>query len=336
MKRILSLVLTLTILFTLSACGKEDTASTVDKNTNSKKSTAADNDTSSFSDYVGMWSESDISFEKGGLILKISIEDKEVKFDCSSTSSGPDSQVAEFSKSVELSKIKNNSVEISYDEDGWGNSGVLELTFNDEYILADFKNVVMDEMANWGFYERTYKLVKNDKAQEIITQGSNDYYENNPIEITPTYDTSKASGILAQMGVTEQEFKNNCYMIQYAENGISTHSVEYNDQRYGIINNDEYVYAMCEYPNDYLGQSYKIIVKVGSKQFDDEVGKYYYTGILDDFNIRIYDFRDDVFSPNILSGNVICAYCIYSDLILYESGNQGFVFKMISAEKSLS
>lgn len=218
MKTYICIILSIILVFSLSACGGKETVSESKQNQGS--SSVLSTTENSFENYEGMWSESDISFENGGLILEIATNKTKMTIDCSLTSSGPSSRIAEFEKTFKLSKIVNNTVKISYEEDGWGNSGVLELTFSKDYILAEFKEIVADEMANWGFNENTYKLIKNEKAQETLSEGSNEYYEEQSDIIessTPSYDLSKASGILAQKGMTEEEFRDSCQALNHSK-----------------------------------------------------------------------------------------------------------------------
>jgi len=282
------------MIFSFSACKSKGSSSEIAQ-TQSIESKTED----SFSTYVGMWSEGDVSFDKGGLILEISIENEEMKLACSLTSAGENSRIAEFEKTIKVSSIVKNFVKVPYEEDGWGNSGVLELTFNKDYILADFKDVVMDEMADWGFYENTYKLVKNDKAQQSITDGSNEYYKNQPDTMEPTYDTSKASGILAQAGLTEEEFRDICEPLGYQESFSTSHTptnyeIDYGKDYYSK-NPDKEVIAKAK-------RSYKNITGSLLEHYLDKGYPYdTFEGYLSR-NIYakkghelIYDFTDEVF-----------------------------------------
>ncbi|MBQ6885545.1 MAG: hypothetical protein IJN56_07435 [Clostridia bacterium] len=201
----------------LSGCGTKENNLSMLEQSNETDDVISTSSKQDFTNYIGTWSDRGISFEKGGFILDVSIDGKEMTLDFSLVSSGHDSYTAELSENISLSDITDNVATIDYEDDGWGNSGTVEITFSSSYILIDFKNVILDSMANWGFYENTYKLEKNEQAHSIITQGSNDYYEDNPVEITPVYDTSKASGILASLGMTEDEFRNSCQALNHSK-----------------------------------------------------------------------------------------------------------------------
>ncbi len=215
MKRIIALLLTVVLAFGLTACKSAD-----DKNPSASQitSTQGVSQEQGFEKYIGTWSESDISFEKGGFILDINVENNSMKLDFQYSSWVPNSYVAELNENINLSNIEDNVLIIAYDEDGWGNSGAVEVVFGDSYIMLDFKNIVYNDMANWGFNEGTYKLIKNDQAHAIIAQGEKEYYENStPVETPPTYDMTKASGILASLGMTEQEFRNSCQALNHSK-----------------------------------------------------------------------------------------------------------------------
>ncbi len=193
MRKSICVMLSLILAFSLVAC-KEVQKTTTPTNA----STVAP-----FSEYVGVWSEQELSYEMGGLILDVAMEADQMKVSCSLTQSAPACRVAEFSSLIPLSDIQNNTVKLNFDNDGWGNKGSLELTFANGYILADFTNIQADELANWGFYEQTYKLIPNANAHTILEQGSAQAYEEDAAEES-TYDTSKASGILAKKGMKSQ------------------------------------------------------------------------------------------------------------------------------------
>lgn len=221
MKQVTALLLTVVLAFCLTACRSADNNDSFNSETTSTQVVSQEPEAEEqlgFEEYVGTWSESNISFENGGVILDVSIDDKVMILDFSCISPGPDSYTAEMTKNIVISDIKDNVATINYKDDGWGNSGTVEVVFSENYILLDFKNIIYDDMANWGFDENTYKLEKNEQAHSIITQGSNDYYENNTsVETTPTYDMSKASGILASLGMTEQEFRNSCQALNHSK-----------------------------------------------------------------------------------------------------------------------
>ena len=258
MSKIIALLLIATLSLTLCACGKKDTQSS------SEKSTSSATDNPSFEEYVGTWSKSDMKAGEGNLVLNISVIDKEMEVECTATSYEQYPKIAGFTKLIDLSQIKNNSVEIAYDDDNWGNSGILELTFGNEAIFACFKNVVLDEYALWGCYEGNYKLVQNGELQDFEVQDDEDYLEGNPQdgedypEGNPTsqdisYDTSKSSGVLASMNLTVDQFKEQCVPLLIGISDSKYHfltayktQADKWDYKYGVDHFSEFNFALNE------------------------------------------------------------------------------------------
>jgi hypothetical protein len=67
-----------------------------------------------------------------------------------------------------MSKIKNGVVEIPYDNDDWGGSGTIVITFLEEDINCEIKDLqsVQDQM--WGFSEGEYALIRNDSLLKAM------------------------------------------------------------------------------------------------------------------------------------------------------------------------
>ena len=146
-----------------------NTSSVDDSASEANESISDNQEPMSYDDYTGIWATEDISYDNGGLILDISIKNSEMIFSCSLTSSAPSLRVAEFENKISISQIKNNMVTIDFKDDGWDSYGTFELTFNNDYLLADFKNVVNDPASYWGFNNRTYKLIKNEQAHTTFS-----------------------------------------------------------------------------------------------------------------------------------------------------------------------
>ncbi len=368
MKPFISIILSIVLILTLSACANQTDAFS---ESNEDKSI----ETSAFSEYVGLWCESNLSWEMGGLILDVSVEGQEMKIYCSLTQSAPSSRVAEFTENIELSHIQNGTTHLSFTDDGWGNAGAVELTFNKEYILADFKDIIADDLAQWGFYENTYKLVRNDNAYTLLEYTEEDYEAKYPdttesiISTAPTYDLSKASGILASLGMTEEEFRNSCQAL--------------NPSKYYIRLNKKTTVPFVDIvdlqrnPNAYIGQHFVFarnpfeqlpckychgedLSKVpknscshGGKLHND--GLYYYGQFninklepeelsgknrftnaygdsvitgADDDIFLVYDLRDDIYSPTITSDSTIIAYMIFDGI----TSSNMLQFSMISCD----
>lgn len=235
-RSLVALFLVFVLIFSLTACG--DTNGTVPA-TESDENNTTIGDEKGYSEFVGVWSEPDISWDFGGVIIEVVMKGDKMEFSCSNTDAAPISRVAKFTKAVALSDLDDRAVTLNFEDDGWGGSGTVDITFAGEYLCADFKNIASDEtVVVCGFYESFYQLERNENAykameytmeeyEEKYPEEDTDFYEPSqqqtttqqttlqpmytfPQQTTPEYDTSKASGILASMGMTEQEFKDSC------------------------------------------------------------------------------------------------------------------------------
>ena len=201
MKRLFAILIIIVSLLNVSACSNEQ------QNDND-----VSNDENMYDAFIGTWAEEEIGWEFGGLIIDIFVTDENMEITCSLTQSAPASRVAEFTQSFKLADIKNSVVEIPYDNDGWGNSGTLEITFNENVLFCDFKNIANDGYAAmWGFYEKTYKLVKNEKAHELLVYTQEEYdakYGEPEVGEQPEYNESDVSAL--------ENIRNNCLMLEWA------------------------------------------------------------------------------------------------------------------------
>ena len=111
------------------------------------------------------------------------------------------SRIASIDLSVLIASIVNNSVTMAF-EDSWGTSGTAILTFKKDNIIFEIKNITPSGDM-WGVYEGVFEFSRDDSQNE--EEEYEEYYQPAPV-----YDTSKASGILAQAGLTEQAFKEMC------------------------------------------------------------------------------------------------------------------------------
>lgn len=184
--------------------------SSVDSNVEVTSSSANKNNDFDALGYVGYWTDKGFSSEYGGNMLDVYVESGSLLLTFQSIGPAPMCRVAEFYGEVNLSEIKNSTCSISFDEDGWGNHGVLTVQFNTDSIAYTISEVPENYEAMWGVYNMEGKLFKNDDAWNILNDSGTD---DNDYTDEPIYDTSKASGILAQAGITEQQFRENCTPI---------------------------------------------------------------------------------------------------------------------------
>ena len=186
--------------------------------------------------YAGTWAESEISWVYGGVILDLAVEGDMLNLTISLTQSAPASRIAEFNQSVPVNNIKDNKLDVSFDNDGWGVSGKLSLVFAEDRIDCRFYETKENDIAPmWGFHDEDYILVRNSMAHDAMSYTMEDYNALNatdtdePLVTQPVYDLSKASGILAQAGLTEEGFRALCeplteryYNFQYNATSLST------------------------------------------------------------------------------------------------------------------
>ena len=70
--------------------------------------------------------------------------------------SGNGNRIAQTFSSVALSDIRNNKVTFTYSDDGWGNSGTLELEFvSEQQLVCTATTTYKDPGANWSIVEGT-------------------------------------------------------------------------------------------------------------------------------------------------------------------------------------
>lgn len=326
--------------------------------------------------YNGTWATDDIGWVYGGLVLDISVLENDVLFDLTNYGPAPFSRTAFASADVLPSEITENSITFHFDEDGWGNSGTVVLTFLENQVCVAVQNLTADPNAMWGFYEGEYYLSPNSTAYDTLYYEMDDYYAMFPEfapqpEPTPTYDTSKASGILASKGMTEQEFKDSCIPL-------NTGSIDKKTTAY---------YIDCEellrYPNNYVGQHFVICTNLhdylpckycsgiqesciisgsdGAQNKYDDNGQhwvyqsdlntlipksfsFYNEGLSSDgyplysLYVRnpycyIFDMRDDIYSPNVATDARVTPYLIFLGLT---NDRTDLRFAMISCDVSFS
>lgn len=341
----ITLVLIMSMLCTciLSGCQKKPT-DTDDSTTNGN-----DKDLNitefNIAEYIkdsSCWATENISSENGGYILDIKIDENadKVIFDFSFTQGAPSSRIAEATMVTTLSDIKSNVIELNYTEDGWGHSGKVKFTFNESNISFAISDVYSsDDMAMWGLIEDESILVKSPEANSAL--GYDEEYSDNTQE--PTNDLSKASGILKQLNMTEQEFRDSCIPL----NPSVIHNVLLSDKStfYFVESRD-----LLRNPNNYIGQHF-ILTKnklkegaedwtpsldelepytiSGDSRFTNDYGETVYRyGSSNDVTFLIFDMRDDIYNPNITPDSRITPYMIF----IGASGGNILKFQMISCD----
>lgn len=145
--------------------------------------------------YDGTWATEGTGWVYGGLILDVYTLENEILLELTFHQSAPASRVAAASGNVLLSEMDGNRAKFFFDNDGWGNTGTVEVIFLDGEICVDIADMTCDPYAMWGFYENRYYLGPNGAAHEAMNYDMDEYYAVFPEEAPPVYDASKASGI---------------------------------------------------------------------------------------------------------------------------------------------
>lgn len=193
MKRKL-LLLVLAVVLLLTACGKTPT---------------------DYTTYVGEWISPEAS-------MQVSSNNAETMNISVYLPNDDGSRIAEFELSLLISNIENDSITTAF-EDSWGVSGTAVITFKEDTIEIETKNTSpIEEM--WGTYEGVFSFTRDDadfsqeqeydESEEFI-EPEEPYYEEEYVEPESYYDTSKASGILAQAGLTEDQFRSQCTVLHF-------------------------------------------------------------------------------------------------------------------------
>lgn len=295
-------------------------------------------DTSSsvtYDQYAGTWAQEEIGWLYGGVILDISVNADVMNVAYLEVTAAPISDEAEIDISVSLADIQDNRIEADFDNDGWGNAGTLRITFDNDQVLckiSDVHYIGEDGAPIWGATETTSVLVRMDSAHELLGYSLDDYYEMFPDEnpdnwegngtatMEPGYDTSKASGILANLGLTEEEFRESCTPLQ-------TQSRPY------VVNDTQLLDEIQSYPAQYSGQFFRFYkFNVDNKGVTDD-GYLYYIGVFNGHVAQVFDLRDDAYSPTISKNDVIEAYVIFSSVQLNGLGQDVLCFTLISCDK---
>lgn len=279
----------------------------------------------------GTWAEENIGWEYGGMIMDVECTDTAITIVLSYTQSAPMSRIAEITIEDELSNIKDGILAAELVEDGWGNKTTVQINLLEpDMIQCHIVEVVPGETALWGFYEGLYELYKNDTAHENMSYIMDEYYERYPEETTSAYDISKASGILKELGMSEQEFRLNCQPLKYGAT---------EDRILGTR-------SLREYPVNYVGQLFYLAYfdianrtcpndeKVSDKDtsLDGYTTYYIYPDTQWKDTIVIFDCRDDVYSPTISRGDYIEPYMIFTGVQTI-NGTDYLCFNLISVDK---
>lgn len=224
--------------------------------------------------------------------------------------------VAEIFATFDSAEFTSNVFTFNFADDGWGNSGEITLTFNKDNIDVAISNLQSNFGGEWGFTEDNITLYKNADMADGQTSPSGG---------GQNYDTSTASGILASMGMTEQEFKDSCLPLE------QVHTTSFEDQAAilagDILDNPSQYYGLAFKPDNRYGVDW---CKVDAKGMSDD-GYIFYEDS-NGPNYLIFDFRDDPYAPTLSEGELFVPYMIFTDFRTDSWGDDWLVFWMLSMD----
>jgi len=136
-----------------------------------------------YAQYAGTWASNGVGWIHGGQILDIAVSGDTMTATFEHIAPAPTSQLAEVSVTIPLSNISNGTATAAFDNDGWGQTGTITLTFTESGIICDMKDVLGGEpYSTWGILEETYLLVRDNGAHEKMIYDMDTYYEMFPEE----------------------------------------------------------------------------------------------------------------------------------------------------------
>ena len=227
MKRLLALILSLAMVFSLTACGGSNDNNDAEENTKAPSKTTNDSqnkndsqdntqppsdDSNNLEDYMGTWSEANLSWQDGGFLLDLSCENGIATAYLLLTGSAPYSKLAEIKEVFALSAVKNAKLSADFENDNWGNAGKMTLEFKDEKIICSLSDVAYageGSHAMWGMYDCTIELIRNENAHKDLSYTMEDYYELHP-ESRPSEDTETSTNPSTSI----EDMKNSCLMLE--------------------------------------------------------------------------------------------------------------------------
>lgn len=297
-------ILTLVVLLMAAGCGENSSAD--------------------LERFTGTWAQEDYGWINGGVAMDITEGEGTLTAVCTANNPAPYGGGQAFTVTFSASDLVDDFVSVDFTgEDHGGYTGTLELQFMGERLYCEIKDLsYMDEdLATMTcFYSGTFTMVRMDDAHERMECTDEEYeawyretypeffddeYDSGYEEAVPSNDQTKASGILAEMGMTEEEFKEACQPL------CCTGSSQY-------FNVEE----LRRYPSDYVGGMYYFTfnnaiassygppnaVEVKEKGMSTDGYTTYILGT----NCLVFDLRDDIYYPTISVGNKVICYVIFT------------------------
>lgn len=276
-KRILAMLMAVVMLLTIVGCGNSAAESYKtmaqgfidDGNIESAKKTLEDGiaetknkelqamldglSDADLSDYDGTWAEEDLSYENGGMILRVATNEGATMLSFEYAEESIGFTDGPLDHSILKNEVNGSTITITKAMDIYENLVDMTISFGDDTVTCNITNVE-DAGVSPLLKKGTYTLVRNEDAYTVLAETPwSDAMGVKADGFTeePFYDTSKASGILAQAGLTEEEFRAKC--IPLHESGFSSYS--FADQTNSLIDIDRYDLAIgkqyfAENPHD--------------------------------------------------------------------------------------
>lgn len=166
-----------------------------------------------YSDYVDTWATEGVSWKNGGIILSLWMEYSSVVIDV--TIQGPEcsTDLNRVFHEITAKELTGRTVFSEFDDPVAAVKGKIKLVFEKEAVHVTFSEVScsFDNDPLLQYCDQDILLVRNENAFDDLLK--DEPVPDKPSVTPPTYDTSKASGILAQAGLTEQQFRDICVPI---------------------------------------------------------------------------------------------------------------------------
>jgi hypothetical protein len=148
----------------LCGCAKTITPKSPDIETVQTEKTETD----TYEGYSGLWSENGLShnavISNGGVEFSIEITDKNNLSGYLFTQQGTSDRIAEIDNIT--GKIDNSEFNYEYNDDGWGGSGILYITFRDDTIQIKVQNYKMKDTNLSGYgISGVYQLKRSKKNE---------------------------------------------------------------------------------------------------------------------------------------------------------------------------
>ena len=146
-------IIMIACILTLSGCGKTNASHSEDIQTTQTNEAASNID---YEDYSGLWTESNFSYDEnisyGGLEFSFQVTDKTNLSGYLFMQQDTTQRIAEIDNIT--GKISNGVLNYKYDDDGWGGSGTLHITFsNHNAIQIQVQDYKMKDtnLSGYGF-----------------------------------------------------------------------------------------------------------------------------------------------------------------------------------------